>query len=209
MSRILFSLACTAIISISINFVKIIFKKFISLTQTAPARVSFAFHSVKSHVPYNYRSRKSCAVAVRRKQKRPWLKPRKRRNWLGLAGVAPPRRMRRSMTSLNHPTETSNKVRAFHLILVRPLETGVVGHKSYILLFSYSSIFRVQMKFYCFWALNVLWACSKAQKTSPAAGGKYRLFYHADYSWETVEKFPLLLTWCALQNKVFIKTDSQ
>ena len=34
--------------------------------------------------------------------------------------------------------------------LVRPLETGVVGHKSYILLFSYSSIFRVQMKFYCF-----------------------------------------------------------
>ena len=34
--------------------------------------------------------------------------------------------------------------------LVRQLETGVVGHKSYILLFSYSSIFRVQMKFYCF-----------------------------------------------------------
>ena len=34
--------------------------------------------------------------------------------------------------------------------LVRLLETGVVGHKSYILLFSYSSIFRVQMKFYCF-----------------------------------------------------------
>ena len=34
--------------------------------------------------------------------------------------------------------------------LVRPLETGVVGHKSYILLFIYSSIFRVQMKFYCF-----------------------------------------------------------
>lgn len=34
--------------------------------------------------------------------------------------------------------------------LVRPLETGDVGHKSYILLFSYSSIFRVQMKFYCF-----------------------------------------------------------
>ena len=127
----------------------------------------------------------------------------------GSQGSPPPRRMRRSMTSLNHPTETSNKVRAFHLILVRPLETGVVGHKSYILLFSYSSIFRVQMKFYCFWALNVLWVCSKAQKTSPAAGGKYRLFYHADYSWETVEKFPLLLTWCALQNKVFIKTDSQ
>ena len=34
--------------------------------------------------------------------------------------------------------------------LVSSLETGVVGHKSYILLFSYSSIFRVQMKFYCF-----------------------------------------------------------
>ena len=34
--------------------------------------------------------------------------------------------------------------------LVRPLETGVVGYKSYILLFGYSSIFRVQMKFYCF-----------------------------------------------------------
>lgn len=34
--------------------------------------------------------------------------------------------------------------------LVRPLETSVVGHKSYILLFIYSSIFRVQMKFYCF-----------------------------------------------------------
>ena len=29
--------------------------------------------------------------------------------------------------------------------LARPLETGVVGHKSCILLFSYSSIFRVQM----------------------------------------------------------------
>ena len=125
------------------------------------------------------------------------------------SGVAHPRRMRRSLTSLSHPTETSNKVRAFYFILVRPLETGVVGHKSYILLFSYSSIFRGQMKFYCFWALNVLWVCSKAQKTSPAAGEKYRLFYHADHSWETVEKFPLLLTWCALQSKVFIKTDSQ
>ena len=34
--------------------------------------------------------------------------------------------------------------------LVRTLETLVLGHKSYILLFSYSSIFRVQMKFYCF-----------------------------------------------------------
>ena len=34
--------------------------------------------------------------------------------------------------------------------LIRPLETGVVGYKSYILLFGYSSIFRVQMKFYCF-----------------------------------------------------------
>jgi hypothetical protein len=41
--------------------------------------------------------------------------------------------MRRSLTSLSHPTETSNKVRAFH-------------------------------------------------------------FIHADHSWETVEKFPLLLT---------------
>ena len=126
------------------------FKKNIAFIQTAPARVSFAFHSAKSHVPYNYRSRKSCAVAVRRKQKRLCLKTRKRRNWLGLAGVAHPRRMRRSLTSLSHPTETSNKVCAFHFMLVRPLETGVVGHKSYILLFSYSSIFRVQMKFYCF-----------------------------------------------------------
>ena len=109
------------------------FQKIIALTQTAPARVSFAFHSAKSHVPYNYRSRKSCAVAVRRKQKRLCLKTRKRRNWLGLAGVAHPRRMRRSLTSLSHPTETSNKVRAFH-------------------------------------------------------------FIYADHSWETVEKFPLLLT---------------
>ena len=99
MSRILFSLACTAIISILTKFVKIIFKKFISLTQTAPARVSFAFHSAKSHVPSNYRSRKSCAVAVRRKQKRLCLKTRKRRNWLGLVGVAHPRRIRRSLAS--------------------------------------------------------------------------------------------------------------
>jgi tetraacyldisaccharide-1-P 4'-kinase len=57
----------------------------------------------------------------------------KAEKWLGLAGVAHPRRMRRSLTSLSHPTETSNKVRAFH-------------------------------------------------------------FIHADHSWETVEKFPLLLT---------------
>ena len=75
------------------------FQKNIALTQTAPARVSFAFHSAKSHVPYNYRSRKSCAVAVRRKQKRLCLKTRKRRNWLGLAGVAHPRRIRRSLAS--------------------------------------------------------------------------------------------------------------
>ena len=150
MFRILFSLACYCH---HINLDKICqdnSKKIIALKQTATARVSFAFHSAKSHVPSNYRSRKSCAVAVRRKQKRLCLKTRKRRNWLGLAGVAHPRRMRRSLTSLSHPTETSNKVRAFYFILVRPLETGVVGHKSYILLFSYSSIFRGHMKFYCF-----------------------------------------------------------
>ena len=47
-------------------------------------------------------------------------------------------------------SKASTKVRAFYFILVRPLETGVVGHKSYILLFSYSSIFRGHMKFYCF-----------------------------------------------------------
>ena len=35
---------------------------------------------------------------------------------MGLAGVAHPRRMRRSLTSLSRPTETSNKVRAFHFI---------------------------------------------------------------------------------------------
>ena len=87
-----------------------------------------------------------CSLIWWRKNLR--LKTRKRRNWLGLAGVAHPRRMRRSLTSLSHPTETSNKVRAFH-------------------------------------------------------------FIYADHSWETVEKFPLLLTWCALQSKVFIKTDSQ
>ena len=110
MSRILFSLACTAIISILTKFVKIIFKKFISLTQTAPARVSFAFHSAKSHVPSNYRSRKSCAVAVRRKQKRLCLKTRKRRNWLGLVGVAHPRRIR----SPSRTHETSNKERTCH-----------------------------------------------------------------------------------------------
>ena len=91
------------------------FKKNIALIQTAPARVSFAFNSAKSHVPYNYRSRKSCAVAVRQKQKRLCLKTRKQRNWLGLAGVVHPRRMRRSLTSLSHPTETINKVRALSL----------------------------------------------------------------------------------------------
>ena len=87
-----------------------------------------------------------CSLIWWRKNLR--LKTRKRRNWLGLAGVAHPRRMRRSLTSLSHPTETSNKVRAFH-------------------------------------------------------------FIYADHSWKTVEKFPLLLTWCALQSKVFIKTDNQ
>jgi hypothetical protein len=40
------------------KFVKIIFKKNIALTQTAPALVSFAFHSAKSHVPYNHQSDK-------------------------------------------------------------------------------------------------------------------------------------------------------
>ena len=99
MFRILFSLACYCH---HINLDKICqdnSKKIIALKQTATARVSFAFHSAKSHVPYNYRSRKSCAVAVRRKQKRLCLKTRKRRNWLGLAGVAHPRRMRRSLAS--------------------------------------------------------------------------------------------------------------
>ena len=36
------------------------FQKIIALTQTAPARVSFALHSVKSHVPSNYRNKKLC-----------------------------------------------------------------------------------------------------------------------------------------------------
>jgi len=40
------------------KFVKIISKKNIALTQTAPALVSFAFHSAKSHVPYNHQSDK-------------------------------------------------------------------------------------------------------------------------------------------------------
>ena len=35
------------------------FQKIIALTQTAPARVSFALHSVKSHVPSNYRNKKT------------------------------------------------------------------------------------------------------------------------------------------------------
>ena len=41
------------------NFVKIISKKIFALTQTAPARVSFAFHSAKSHVLSNYRNQKT------------------------------------------------------------------------------------------------------------------------------------------------------
>ena len=72
---------------------------FVCGTQQVASGTNFAFHSAKSHVPYNYRSRKSCAVAVRRKQKRLCLKTRKRRNWLGLAGVAHPRRMSRSLAS--------------------------------------------------------------------------------------------------------------
>ena len=99
MLRILFSLACYFHHTNLDKICQDNSKKIIALKQTATARVSFAFHSAKSHVPSNYRSRKSCAVAVRRKQKRLCLKTRKRRNWLGLAGVAHPRRMRRSLAS--------------------------------------------------------------------------------------------------------------
>ena len=52
------------------------------------------------------RSRKSRAVAVRRKLKRPRLKIRKRRNRLGLPRAAHPRRIRRPLTSPSRPSET-------------------------------------------------------------------------------------------------------
>ena len=41
---------------------------------------------------------------------------------MGLAGVTHPRRMWRSLTSLSHPTETSNKVCAFHFILAHQMK---------------------------------------------------------------------------------------
>ena len=100
MLRILFSLACYCHHINLDKFCQDYFqKKYIVLTQTAPARVSFAFHVSEKPCSLQYRSRKSCAVAVRRKQKRLCLKTRKRRNWLGLAGVAHPRRIRRSLAS--------------------------------------------------------------------------------------------------------------
>lgn len=56
--------------------------------------------------PANTEEPKSRAVAVRRKQKRPRLKIRKRRNRLGPARAAHPRRIRRPLTSPSRPNET-------------------------------------------------------------------------------------------------------
>ena len=60
----------------------------------------------KHRSPPIRRNRKSRAVAVRRKQKRPRLKIRKRRNRLGPARAAHPRRIRRPLTSPSRPNET-------------------------------------------------------------------------------------------------------
>ena len=94
-----FRLLVNAIISILINFVKIISKKIyrFNTDRSSPGQLRFPFSEKPCSL--QYRSRKSCAVAVRRKQKRLCLKTRKRRNWLGLAGVAHPRRIRRSLAS--------------------------------------------------------------------------------------------------------------
>ena len=56
--------------------------------------------------PANTEEPKSRAVAVRRKQKRLRLKIRKRRNRLGPARAAHPRRIRRPLTSPSRPNET-------------------------------------------------------------------------------------------------------
>ena len=60
----------------------------------------------KHRSPPIRRSRKSRAVAVRRKQKRPRLKIKNRRNRLGPARAAHPRRIRRPLTSPSRPNET-------------------------------------------------------------------------------------------------------
>ena len=60
----------------------------------------------KHRSPPIRRNRKSRAVAVRRKQKRPRLKIKNRRNWLGPARAAHPRRIRRPLTSPSRPNET-------------------------------------------------------------------------------------------------------
>lgn len=56
--------------------------------------------------PANTEEPKSRAVAVRRKQKRPRLKIKNRRNRLGPARAAHPRRIRRPLTSPSRPNET-------------------------------------------------------------------------------------------------------
>lgn len=56
--------------------------------------------------PTNTEEPKSRAVAVRRKQKRPRLKIKNRRNRLGPARAAHPRRIRRPLTSPSRPNET-------------------------------------------------------------------------------------------------------
>lgn len=60
----------------------------------------------KHRSPPIRRNRKSRAVAVRRKQKRPRLKIKNRRNRLGPARAAHPRRIRRPLTSPSRPNET-------------------------------------------------------------------------------------------------------
>lgn len=60
----------------------------------------------KHRSPPIRRNRKSRAVAVRRKQKRLRLKIKNRRNRLGPARAAHPRRIRRPLTSPSRPNET-------------------------------------------------------------------------------------------------------
>ena len=75
--------------------------------QNARAEVEKADPPPEKHrSPPIRRNRKSRAVAVRRKQKRPRLKIKNRRNRLGPARAAHPRRIRRPLTSPSRPNET-------------------------------------------------------------------------------------------------------
>lgn len=74
--------------------------------ETPPEAPEAAAPPEKHRSPPIRRNRKSRAVAVRRKQKRPRLKIKNRRNWLGPARAAHPRRIRRPLTSPSRPNET-------------------------------------------------------------------------------------------------------